>query len=407
VLPTTGVDEALAALLSQVDTLAPRSHTLETALGLVLAEPMVANESHPADDKSAMDGYAVYSKDLKAASADNPVLLQLQEDIKAGSPPTRSLSSGQTSRISTGGLVPQGADAVVMREVVEVTDAGIRFGDKAGTGQNIRYAGEHLLVGEKVVSPGLPLGPAEIGMAAFLGKEQLQAIPRVTVAVLSTGSELVRSGVPLKRGQIRDSNGISLASALRAMGCEVTMQTRVPDRPEALDAALEEAFSKSKVVLTSGGISVGWHDLVRQRIEKMGGKFSFHKLRMRPGKPLAFGHCGDSHFFCLPGNPVSTMVTFEVFAKPALRKMAGLSPHPRTLRARLTERIEKREGFTIFYRGFLESVSDGYTVRLTGPQGSHMLKSMVEANVLVRTEEDARVLEPGTLVTVVPLKEIS
>jgi molybdopterin molybdotransferase len=405
VLPTTGVDEALTSLLSQIETLSPTGHSLETALGLVLAEPLLAAEDHPADDTSAMDGYAVRAEDLKMAAA-TPIHLRQQEDIKAGSPPTKFLSAGQTSRISTGGLVPEGADAVVMREVVEVAEEGIRFCAPAVVGQNIRYAGEHVRAGEEILSSGTLLGAAEIGMAAYLGREEVQAIPRVSVAVLSTGSELVSSGLPLKRGQIRDSNGISLASALRQMGCLVTMQARVPDRKDALDQALEEAFSKSDVVLTSGGISAGWHDLVRQRIEHLGGQFSFHKLRMRPGKPLAFGHCGDSHFFCLPGNPVSSMVTFEVFAKPALRKMAGLPPHPRVLRARLTQRIEKREGFTIFYRGILESGVDGNRVRLTGPQGSHMLRSMCEANVLVRAEEDDHVLEPETMVTVLPLRSL-
>jgi molybdopterin molybdotransferase len=291
-----------------------------------------------------------------------------------------------------------------MREVVEVTTEGIRFVAPADSGQNIRYAGEHIKSGEVVVGSGTVMGACEVGMAAFLGVEQVQVVPPVSVAVLSTGSELIASGAVLQKGQIRDSNGISLASALRQMGCRVTMQTRVPDHADALDQALEEAFSQSQVVLTSGGISAGWHDLVRGRIEKMGGEFSFHKLRMRPGKPLAFGHCGDSHFFCLPGNPVSSMVTFEVFAKPALRKMAGLDPLPQTLRARLTERIVKREGFTIFYRGYMEARPDGNRVRLTGPQGSHMLRSLVEANVLVRTEECDRVLEADSIVTVLPLK---
>ena len=406
-LPSTGVEQALELLLQQIEPGTPRAYFLEEALGLVLAEPLIAGEQHPADDTSAMDGYAVRTDCLRQASSDTPVSLQLMEDIKAGSPPKRALRAGQTSRISTGGLVPEGADAVVMREDVEAGDGVIHFSQPVELGQNIRYAGEHIKEGEELLSPGQLLGPAEIGMAAYLGREQIQCFPRVTASVLSTGSELVGSASTVERGQIRDSNGISLASALRSCGCEVLTQKRVPDQPDALEKALSEAFSNSQVVLTSGGISAGWHDLVRQQIEKLGGVFSFHKLRMRPGKPLAFGRCGESFFFCLPGNPVSSMVTFEVFAKPALRKLAGGPWQTRTRTAVLTEPIEKRRGFTIFFRGIAESDgSSGLRVRLTGPQGSHMLRSLVEANVLIRTEEDAETIEAGTEVTVLPLREL-
>lgn len=405
-LPSTGVEQALTLLLEQIEPGTPRAYFLDEALGLVLAEPLVAGEQHPADDTSAMDGYAVRSACLSQASSDSPISLQLIEDIKAGSPPERVVEAGQASRISTGGLVPEGADAVVMREEVETGDGVVFFSRPADPSQNIRYAGEHINQGEELLSPGQLLGPAEIGMAAYLGRDQVQCFPRVTASVLSTGSELVGSSSTVERGQIRDSNGISLASALRNCGCTVHTQERVPDQPEALEKALSEAFANSNIVLTSGGISAGWHDLVRGQIEKLGGVFSFHKLRMRPGKPLAFGRCGDSFFFCLPGNPVSSMVTFEVFAKPALRKMAGRPWRAATMTATLSEPIEKRRGFTIFFRGIAERKESGsLEVRLTGPQGSHLLRSLVEANVLIRTEEDAELIEAGTEVTVLPLKE--
>lgn len=397
------MDEALRDLLAQFDRPQPISVSLKEGEGLVLARPLVCGEVHPAHDTSAMDGYAVSAQCLKSASPSEPVLLQMVEDIRAGFPPEQTLRPGQTSRISTGGLVPSGADAVVMREVVEVTGAEIKFSAPVEPGLNIRFRGEHLGENDEVVPAGRVVNPAVVGMAAYLGVDRLEVFPTVSVAVLATGSELVGSGTALAKGQIRDSNSVSLAAALRQLGCRVTMQERVPDDPERLDEALERAFSSSRVVMTSGGISAGWHDLVRQRIEKLGGQFTFHKLKMRPGKPLAFGRCQDSHFFCLPGNPVSSMVTFEVFVKPALLKLMGRPFEAVYLEAFLEEEIRKKPGFSIFYRGVMRQAADGTRrVKLTGPQGSHILRSLVDANVLVRTEEEDETLSAGSAVKVLP-----
>lgn len=403
--PSTGVDEAIGLLLEQVRRSEPQLIDLDHCLGLVLAKRLVSRELHPAEDTSAMDGYAVRSEDLEKASPAEPVSLTQVEDIRAGFPPERVLSSGQNSRISTGGLLPRGADAVVMREDVDADGEGtVRFFAPVARGQNIRYAGEHLKLGETGVEENAVLGSAEIGMAAYLGYDKIWCYPKVKVAVLATGSELVESGVELSRGQIRDSNGAALVAALNSVGCEVCFRARVPDSPEALDSALSQAFDSSEVVITSGGISAGWHDLVRKRIEKLGGSFSFHKLRMRPGKPIAFGQCGASHFFCLPGNPVSTLVTFEVFAKPALLKMMGRSEQAPIFKAELTQAIQKKSDFTIFYRGVMQEDENGrLKVRLTGPQGSHLLRSLVEANVLIRAEEGQECLEAGSMVSVYKL----
>lgn len=398
-LPTTGVEQALQTLLSQVEPTSPKEFSLEEARGLVLAERVCAAEQHPAHDTSAMDGYAVHTAGLETLSHEGSVELEVIEDVKAGFPPQKEVKSGQASRISTGGLVPSGADAVVMREIVELLESPlIRLTEPVRAGQNIRYAGEHLQVGDEVLQAGQRLGSPEVGMAAFLGRERLLCHPPVTVAVLATGSELVAGGQALGKGQIRDSNSVALAAAVQTLGGEVTMKTRVADNPEALDQALKEAFACANVVITSGGISAGWHDLVRQRIEELGGVFSFHKLRMRPGKPLAFGHANGGHFFCLPGNPVSSLVTFEIFVKPALLKMMGREHQPSIQRVVLAEPIRKKRGFTIFFRGKLSS--DG--VRLTGPQGSHILRSLVDADVLIRTPEDLDFLDVGTEVEVYP-----
>jgi len=351
-----------------------------------------------------MDGYAVCASSVSAASESNPVDLPIIEDVRAGFSPQSEIGPGQASRISTGGLVPQGADSVVMREDVQVLEDGtVRFRSAIDKGSNIRYAGEHIRSGEEVLTRGTVMGAPQMGMAAFLGAETIRCYAPVTVAVLATGSELVPVGEKLQRGQIRDSNSVALASALRGLGCEVTLVDRVEDTPEALDSALSEAFAKSRIVITSGGISAGWHDLVRERIEKRGGEFFFHKLRMRPGKPLAFGRWEDKNFFCLPGNPVSSLVTFEIFVKPALLKLMGCDYRTKTVKAVLEETIAKRKGFAIYYRGIMTECESGMrTVRLTGPQGSHILRSMTEANVLIQAPEEREVLAQGSLVDVIP-----
>ena len=404
-LPGTNVQEALRQILAQFSSLSPEKFALDKACGLVLAEPLVCSVQHPSEDTSAMDGYAVKAENLAQASGKNPIALTLLEDISAGNAPRFKVVSGTASRISTGALLPEGADSVVMREMSELLDDGsVRFQAPTPLGNHIRFAGEHLRVGEEVLVPGTIMNAAELGMAAFLGKGEVSCIPRVKVAVLATGSELVaaQSGRVLKRGQIHDSNSIALAAAARELGCEVTMRACVPDDQKELDKALEEAFSRARIVLTSGGISAGWHDLVRGRIEHLGGEFDFHKLRMRPGKPLAFGSCGGANFFCLPGNPVSSLVTFEVFVKPALLKLMGRTPVTKARTAILAEPISKRAGYTIFFRGELDEAVSPPQVRLTGPQGSHMLRSLVKANVLIRTEETDEHLAAGSEVHVLP-----
>ena len=396
-LPSTSVEEALELLLEQVPRLAAQEYPLLEAEGLALAAPVVATAAHPSHNVSAMDGYAVKFADLANASLSAAVNLELIEDVKAGFAPQRSVLLGQTSRISTGALIPAGADAVVMRELVEVSSDGrVVFYHPCSEGENIRFAGEHLEKGEQVLEAGRVLGPAEMGMVAFLGLEKVLCYPKVPVAILATGSELVSGSGALEKGQIYDSNSVALAASLRKLGCEVSLRVCVPDDPLKLDEALEKAFAISKVVITSGGISAGWHDLVRERIENQGGVFEFHKLRMRPGKPLAFGHSPQAHFFCLPGNPVSSFVTFEVFVKPALMKMMGRPHSPKTGRAKLAHDIEKKRGFSIFFRGILKNVSDEKLLSLTGPQGSHIFKSVVQANVLIKTPEDVEVLEAGS-----------
>ena len=401
-LPSLGVEEALQGLLDSLSPLEAVRLSLDEAGGLILAESVVSSEDHPADDMSAMDGYALRISDLADASQENSVALKIIEDVKAGFPPQKEVLAGEASRISTGALIPAGADAVEMREFVEVTETDVAcFSRTLPQGANIRRAGEHLKAQETIMEPGTRLGSAEIGMAAFLGLQDLLCHPRLTVAILSTGSELVETSAKVERGQIRDSNSVALAQAVKQLGCQVVRRQRVADDAASLRTAIQDCAAEAQVLLTSGGISAGWHDLVRQCVEDSGGSFHFHKLRMRPGKPIAFGQLGSTFLFCLPGNPVSSLVTFEVFVRPALCQLMGEYWEPPTVMAYLGERLEKKEGLTVFYRVKLHTSDEGIpTVILTGDQGSHQLRSMVEAHGLLCLPEDVSVLEEGTEVAV-------
>jgi molybdopterin molybdotransferase len=396
-----GVEEALKGMLDSLRPLLPQLVEVDDALGLVLAEAVVSEEVHPADDTSAMDGYALREFNLRTASKENPVRLRMIEDVRAGYPPESEVRDGQCCRISTGGLVPEGANAVEMREYVEVDGDEVIFTRPIKANTNIRFAGEHLQIGEEVLPVGTVLGSSELGMAAYLGVHELLCHPRLAVAILATGSELIEERATLGRGQVRDSNGVALAGAVRQLGCTVAHRQRVVDDPGALDQAILEASRKAKVLLTSGGISAGWHDLVRERIESSGGTFSFHKLRMRPGKPIAFGRLGDMWVFCLPGNPVSSLVTFEVFVKPSLLKLMGRPWQPTMVKATLAEPLSKKPGFTVFFRVYLEDGPGGSkTARLSGPQASHQLKSLVGSNGLLVAGEEVEDLVAGQQVDV-------
>lgn len=402
------VEEARNRILSLLSVLPVVPVKLEDSLGLTLGQDVVARESHPTDDTSAMDGYAVRASDLRSASLERPVRLPFHYEVAAGSPLEREVTAGQAVRINTGGLIPRGTDAVVMREEVTLLDSNIvEFRAPVSQGSHIRFAGEHVTQGETVLGRGTLLRPAHLSMGAYLGVETWNCVPRPRVAILATGSELVSGTDQLDKGQVRDSNSVGLAAALTSLGANVVSKETVPDSPASLEAALERAFDCSDVLLTTGGISAGWHDHVRNSIEKHDGEFLFHKLKMRPGKPLGFGRCRDTIFFCLPGNPVSSLVTFELFVTPALHTMMGRLWRPTVETATLTEPISKKSGVAVFYRGVRHEVEGRPEVRLTGPQGSHMLRSLAEANVLIWADEKDENLEAGQEVRVIPYNRLT
>jgi molybdopterin molybdotransferase len=374
------VDEALERILQRVPVLEPVSVPLSQALGLILAEEVRSPADLPGWDNSAVDGFAVRSEDFATGEA----LLEVVGEAYAGRIPDRSVASGQALRITTGAPMPAGADAAVMVEDTCLEGGRIRARGRVSAGQNVRRAGEALREGQRVLLPGRVLDPAALGMAATVGRSTLRCHPRPQVAVLSTGDELVEPGLPLRPGQIHDSNSYTLEALVRLAGGEPVRFGVLEDRLEVLKQALRRSAEETDLVLTSAGVSMGERDLVREALEALGGELDLWKVRMRPGKPLAFGSLGGVPMIGLPGNPVSSMIGFEVFVRPALRKMAG---HPaesrRVLRARLAEAVDKPQALRVFARCRLAESADGsWRLHLTGPQGSGILMSMLEAQAL-------------------------
>jgi molybdopterin molybdotransferase len=392
------VDEALARVLARITPLDPAEAPLLESLGSVIAEDAVADHDVPPFRNSAMDGYAVRGTDV----AREGVKLAVIGAIAAGRMPEGTVGAGQAMRIMTGAPMPDGADTVVR---VEDTDNGretVTIARATAAGTAVRRAGEDLRGGEIVVKRGAVLRSAELGVLASIGRTRVLVVRRPNVAIVSTGDELVDIGQAPGPGQIRDANRYSLAGAVRALGCPAFELGIVRDDAADLRHALGNA-AFGDLVLTSGGVSVGDHDHVKPVVDAMG-SMDFWSIALRPGRPLAFGELrtkrGAVPIFGLPGNPVSTLLTFELFVRPALLKMAGHTKlhRPRT-KARLLDRIEKPSGLRMFARGVYDAASDA--VRTTGPQGSGILRSMSLANCLIDLPESVTSAEPGDTVDVV------
>jgi len=354
------------------------------ALGRVLASDLVSPIDVPGHDNSAMDGWAVRFADL-AASGETK-LARIGESF-AGKPFAGRVGAGQAVRIFTGAVMPAGADTVVMQERASEVPGGvvIAAGAVAKAGQNRRFAGEDVKRGSTVFRAGQALRPAELGMIASLGIVEIDVYRRLRVAFFSTGDELVPIGMPLGVGQVHDSNRYTIHGMLARLGCEVVDMGVVPDVPAELERAFATAAANADVVITSGGVSVGEADYVKQLLDRLG-EVVFWKIAMKPGRPLAYGRIGGAHFFGLPGNPVSVMVTFYQFVREALLVLQGrrdAGPVP-TFKATLAVPIRKAPGRTEFQRGILAQADDGrWTVRTTGDQGSGILSSMSQANCFI------------------------
>jgi len=395
------VDEHLQDVLHRVAPLDAMELHLLDSHGCVLAEDIAAEEPLPAFDNSAMDGYAVRTADIAGASPQAPVILPVVGDIAAGAQTVMSIQPGMTARIMTGAPVPPGADAIVP---VEWTDGGIaqvRIGQCPAEGAFIRRAGEDVRPGDVVLPVGTLIGSAQVGLLAALGRRNVQVRPKPRVVVISTGSELVDIGTKPGYGQIVDSNSYAITTAVREAGALAFRVGIVPDDPRTLTDAIEDNLIQADLLVTSGGVSVGAYDVVKQVLGRLG-EVAFHKVAMQPGMPQAFGTLGKEEVpvFGLPGNPVSSLVSFEVFVRPALRRMLGAEPLGRPqVTALLTQPVRSPPGKRQFLRVRVGRRGDQWLVEPTGPQGSHMMAGLAAANGLAVVPEDLSEVAAGTALT--------
>ena len=372
---------------------------LRDALGRVLAADILAPDNVPNYDNSAMDGYAFNADDINSGQTTQ---LKIIGTAFAGKAFTASLAKGECIRIMTGAVMPSGADSVIMQERVQCVADNITFSDAPKRGMNVRYAGEDLQQGQVVLASGHFMRAADLGLVASLGKAEVAVFRKLKVAFFSSGDELVGLGQALKTGQVYDSNRYTLHAMLTRMGVDIIDMGAIADDPELLETTLLEAANKADVVITSGGVSVGEADYMKQLLAKHG-QVVFWKIAMKPGRPLAYGQVGDAHYFGLPGNPVAVMVTFYQFVREALLLLMG-QPQPAPLpmfSVICTENIKKQTGRTEFQRGILFADSDGvWKVKPSGAQGSAILSSMSLANCFIVLDAATGSLDAGALVQV-------
>ena len=402
-MPVAKAREFIARFLTPVAVI-ERLH-IRAALGRVLAADVISPLDVPSHDNSAMDGYAVRYADLKA---DGDVTLNVAGTAFAGVPFQGAVKAGNCVRIMTGAVVPEGSDTIVMQEHVKAKGDSVTIGGGHRLNQNLRRAGEDLKTGQVALKRGELLRPAEIGLIASLGIGEISVYRKLRVAFFSTGDELRSIGTPLGAGQIYDSNRYTIHGMLTRLGCEVIDMGVVRDDPKLLEQAFGEAARCADVVITSGGVSVGEADFVKELLERMG-EVVFWKIAMKPGRPLAYGRIGGAHFFGLPGNPVSVMVTFYQFVRDALLKLQGRDPLPPlpTFRVPCTTPLKKAPGRTEFQRGVLsQDASGNWSVAVTGEQGSGILRSMCEANCFIILPTDQGNVTAGALVDVQVLEGI-
>ncbi len=395
------VDKALKQVYSSAAELDPERLPLDEVLGLVLAEDIVAPEDLPPVANSAMDGYAVISADTAGTSPDAPRTLTLLEDLPAGRWPEMALREGCASRIMTGAPLPSGADAVVRVEWTEPGGNGsVVIRRAVPAGQDVRPRGEDVRCGEMALRSRVLLRPAEIGMLAALGYSDALVFPRPRVAIVTTGNELVDPCVPVPPGCIRDSNRYSLAAQVNWSGACAGPLLRVRDEEVAVKEALRKC-AQADLILTSGGVSVGDFDLVKDCLAQSG-RIHFSKVAMRPGKPLVFGEIAGKPVFGLPGNPVSSMVAFEIFVRPALDQMRGLPPRPRVY-GELAEPVRHKPDRRTYLRAQIVSSEACPRVRPVAVQGAGQISSLTQADVLAIIPEGRECLETGARVEIIPL----
>ena len=401
------VADHLSDILSAVRPLTPLDVQLLDAHGCVLVEDVVAPWPLPQFDNSAMDGYAVRAEDVWDASEDEPVELPVVADIAAGETQVDAIGPGLAARIMTGAPVPVGADAVVPVEYTDGGTARVRITLAAQAGRHLRRIGEDVQAGDTVLTAGTFLGAAQVGLLAAVGKDRVKVRPRPRVVVISTGRELVEPGLPLALGQITDSNSYTLTASAREAGAVAFRVAPVPDDETKLLSLIEDQLVRADVIVTSGGISAGAYDVVKAVLSELG-TVTFDRVAMQPGMPQGFGTIGDeaTPIFTLPGNPVSAFVSFEVFVRPAIRKMLGVSRlHRPSVKAILQSTLRSPEGKRQFARARWQQAPDGsYLVTPLAGQASHMLADLAYANALVVVPEQVTEVAAGQVVDTVLLE---
>ncbi|WP_085344533.1 bifunctional molybdopterin-guanine dinucleotide biosynthesis adaptor protein MobB/molybdopterin molybdotransferase MoeA [Vibrio sp. ArtGut-C1] len=388
-------------ILSLVNTVSEiEACKIENAYGRVLAEHIISPVNVPQYTNSAMDGYAIRSDDVDRDS------YQVIAEVMAGHAYDQPLEVGQAVKIMTGAPTPLNGDTVVMREQASQEGDKVTFnGANIKAGQNVRQAGEDLVIGSDVFTAGTRLASPEMGMIASLGFGEANVFRKLKVAVFSTGDEVQAPGTEQKANSIYDSNRFTIMGMLEKLGCEILDFGILEDNEQLMIEALENASAQADVVMTSGGVSVGDADYIKLALDKLG-QIDFWRINMRPGRPLAFGQINNKPFFGLPGNPVAVMVSFINFVEPALRKMQGEQGwKPLKVNAIATENLRSRQGRTEFSRGIYELDDTGrLTVRTTGKQGSGILRSMSEANCLIEISPAIDTVKAGESVTIIPLQ---
>jgi len=401
------VDDYREGILAGLEPLDPITLPLADSHGCVLAEDVVAQWPLPSFDNSSMDGYAVLASDVSSAAEASPVTLTVIDDVPAGSRADVALRPGCAVRIMTGAPIPSGTDCIVP---VEVTDAGtdsVEIRERVAPGSYIRRAGEDVIIGDVVVRAGTLLSSRQLAVIAAVGKGHVVVYPRPRVAVLSTGSELVEPGTPLSKGMISDSNSFLLVSAANEAGAQAYRVPPVPDDAEAFSAAISDQLHRADLILTSGGVSMGAYDTVKEVFSSYG-TVEFTKVAMHPGMPQGHGVVGESDderipVITLPGNPVSSYISFQNFVRPAINKLRGLGSTDRPrLAAEVTKPLDSPQSKRQFARGrFLD---DGRVEPVGGGQGSHVIGGLAQADCLIVIPEGVAHVNAGDTVDVVDLR---